>query len=113
MYMKMQRCGFFLIAKIAFMTVEELQRSLHEDGPPETEPLIIALWWDAKGNWSRAHEIAQEVDSAQGAWVHAYLHRKEGDAWNAEYWYRKAGKLPCKFSLDEEWADIIRHLLAA
>jgi hypothetical protein len=97
----------------SFMTFEELRISLTKESPPEADPLVVALWWDAKGNWSRAHEIAQDIDSAPGAWVHAYLHRKEGDGWNADYWYRRAGKPSCQLSLDKEWTDIVQHLLTA
>jgi hypothetical protein len=94
------------------MTYEELRASLKEETPPpEAAPLIAALWWDAKGNWSRAHDIAQDIDVPEGAWVHAYLHRKEGDSWNAGYWYRRAGKPQCQLTLDEEWEQIVRRLL--
>ncbi len=55
-------------------------------------PALVALWHDAKGDWARAHEVAQDIDDATGSWVHAYLHRKEGDEGNAAYWYRKAGQ---------------------
>src|ERR1700733_15799160 len=70
------------------MTVEEFSAS---DGSAFSGALL-ALWWDAKGDWERAHGIAQDVAGADGAWVHAYLHRKEGDAGNAGYWYRQAGR---------------------
>ena len=69
-------------------------------------PLLAALWWDARGDWVRAHEIAQSVETADGSWVHAYLHRKEGDLGNADYWYRRAGRRPPAVTLDEEWAEI-------
>ncbi|CAH0157335.1 hypothetical protein [Roseomonas sp. CECT 9278] len=69
-------------------------------------PLLAALWWDARGDWARAHEVAQSVDTAEGAWVHAYLHRKEGDLPNADYWYRRAGKHRPAATLDAEWAEI-------
>ena len=62
-----------------------------------------ALWWDAKGHWKRALEIAQDIGNAEAAWVHAYLHRKEGDNWNAGYWYSGAGKPKGTQSLDREW----------
>lgn len=79
--------------------------------PSQTPPLVEALWWDAKGDWKRAHEIAQEFDTTDGAWVHAYLHRKEGDSWNAGYWYRRAGKPHCRATLETEWTDIASSLL--
>jgi len=94
------------------MTYNEFQTSLKGTGlPADVLPLVAALWWDARGNWSRAHEIAQDIDSADGAWVHAYLHRKEGDAWNAGYWYGRAGRTDCQLSLSEEWQEITRSLL--
>lgn len=80
--------------------------------PPELPPLLAALWWDAKGDWNRAHEVAQSEDGTDAAWVHAYLHRKEGDASNAGYWYRQARKPHCTLSLDEEWEQIATALLA-
>ena len=70
------------------MTVEEFEAS----GGKEFDGVLLALWWDARGDWKRAHEIAQDVSDADGAWVHAYLHRKEGDLGNAAYWYRRAGR---------------------
>jgi len=73
-------------------------------------PLLAALWWDARGDWARAHEFAQSVDTAEGAWVHAYLHRKEGDLSNADYWYRRAGKRRPAATLDAEWAEIAAAL---
>jgi hypothetical protein len=72
---------------------------------------LLALWWDAKGDWAKAHEIAQEVSGADGAWVHAYLHRKEGDTGNAAYWYRQAGKDVARGDLREEWEEIVREML--
>lgn len=79
------------------MTLEEFRKSLTELRPPaELAPAVAGLWWDAKGDWNRAHESAQQDKSRDGSWVHAYLHRKEGDQSNAEYWYRRAGKLVCR-----------------
>lgn len=80
--------------------------------PPEGLSLALrALWWDAKGDWDKAHECAQAQKDGTGAWVHAYLHRKEGDASNAGYWYRRAGKAAATVSLAEEWEAIARALL--
>ena len=70
------------------------------------------MWWDAKGDWRRAHEIAQEIDSSEGAWVHAYLHRKEGDEGNASYWYRQARKPHSRLPLAMEWSEIVTRLIA-
>ncbi len=72
---------------------------------------LQGLWWDAKGDWGKAHECAQAQDDKTGAWVHAYLHRKEGDEFNAGYWYRRAGKPVFAGALPEEWDQIARALL--
>jgi hypothetical protein len=94
------------------MNSEEFRQSLKDDHPPgNLLSLLQALWWDAKGDWGRAPEIAQDIQSTDAAWVHAYLHRKEGDASNAGYWYRQAGKPHCKSTTDAEWLDIADHLL--
>jgi hypothetical protein len=79
--------------------------------PEMLEGPLLALWWDAQGDWERAHEIAQEIEDAKGSWVHAYLHRKEGDIGNAGYWYRRAGQHPASGSLDAEWLEIVETLL--
>jgi hypothetical protein len=72
---------------------------------------LLALWWDGRGDWDKAHEIAQEVVDADGAWVHAYLHRKEGDLGNAAYWYRRAGRAVGAGDLKREWEAIVGELL--
>jgi len=72
---------------------------------------LLALWWDGQGNWEQAHEVAQEVEDPEGAWVHAYLHRKEGDLGNAGYWYRRAGRPPATGALELEWTYIVETLL--
>jgi len=79
--------------------------------PPSLEAVVAALWWEAKGDWDRAHALAQTDDSAAGTWVHAHLHRKEGDLGNAAYWYRRAGQPTSGAPLDEEWAAIAAALL--
>lgn len=73
-------------------------------------PLLAAMWCDAQGDWDGAHRIAQEQHTAAGAWVHAYLHRKEGDLANADYWYRRAGRARPEAPLEEEWAAIVAAL---
>jgi len=94
------------------MTFEEFRDSLNHDGPPKGLTLpLAALWWDAKGNWTRAHESAQQDEGPAGAWVHAYLHRKEGDLANAGYWYQRAGKPVVRGSLEQEWVSIAADLL--
>ena len=94
------------------MTVEEFRDSLSQSAPPpELDHALAGLWWDARGDWTRAHESAQQDEGPAGSWVHAYLHRKEGDIANAGYWYGRAGKPRCHSSLDEEWQAIVKALL--
>jgi hypothetical protein len=94
------------------MTLSEFRASLSaSEPPPDLAPLLRALWHDAKGDWDAAHHVAQDVLSSDGSWVHAYLHRKEGDAGNAAYWYQRASKPVAHDSLDEEWARIVEELL--
>jgi hypothetical protein len=86
--------------------------SLKDQAPPIGMSLAIqALWHAAKGDWTTAHECAQEQEDASGSWVHAYLHRQEGDLGNAGYWYRKAGKPIATQTLQEEWNTIVDSLL--
>lgn len=93
------------------MTVEELRVSLAASSPPANLSLALAgLWWDAKGDWTRAHESAQQDEGPAGSWVHAYLHRKEGDASNAAYWYSRFGRRPSTASLQQEWDEIAEVL---
>jgi hypothetical protein len=94
------------------MTLDDFRKSLGATAPPPGLTLALAgLWWDAKGDWTRAHESAQQDDGENGAWVHAYLHRKEGDENNAAYWYRRASKPVCREPLDTEWLNIVKRLL--
>lgn len=94
------------------MDVPSFTDSLTKPEPPEGLSLALqSLWWDAKGDWDKAHEYAQERDDRNGARVHAYLHRKEGDLSNAGYWYRRAGTSPYAGSLAEEWETLVRSLL--
>lgn len=94
------------------MTLHELRASLQQDAPPAgSPPLLAALWHDAKGDWNEAHRIAQDVEDENGAWMHAYLHRKEGDESNAGYWYRRAGRPHARTTLQEEWEEIATALL--
>ena len=73
-------------------------------------PPLAALWWAAKGDWDAAHKIVMNEDSKDAAWVHAYLHRVEGDLSNAGYWYRRAGKPAANDTLDAEWQRIVDAL---
>jgi hypothetical protein len=80
--------------------------------PPESaSDALIALWIDANESWTASHDTLQDDQTADGAWVHAYLHRKEGDLPNASYWYRRAGKPVFSGSLDDEWSQIVSALL--
>jgi hypothetical protein len=81
--------------------------------PPGLSGALEALWWDARGDWARAHDCAQAAGGVPGAWVHAYLHRKEGDVGNAAYWYRRANRLVPDQPLAAEWAKIAGDLLAS
>ena len=95
------------------MTLQEFRDTLSAEGPPGDLSLALAgLWWDAKGEWTKAHESAQQDEGPSGSWVHAYLHRKEGDSTNAGYWYRRAGKPPSESSLKQEWTQITESLLS-
>jgi hypothetical protein len=94
------------------MTLDEFRDSLRRTNPPkELGPALVGLWWDAKDDWRKAHESAQQDEDPASAWVHAYLHRKEGDLSNAAYWYQRAGKPPAGSSLEKEWEEIARSLL--
>ena len=93
------------------MTVQEFRDTLSSTAPPSLPPLLLALWHDARGDWEKAHTLAQDVDDASGAWVHAYLHRKEGDLSNAAYWYRRANQPIATDALDAEWTRIVSALL--
>ncbi len=96
------------------MNFEEFASSLSADNPPgNLAELLVALWHDAKDDWDRAHKIVQTMESANASWVHAYLHRKEGDLDNARYWYRRAGRPESHLSLSSEWETIAVHLLNA
>jgi hypothetical protein len=94
------------------MTFDDFDHSLAASQPSaELTPALAGLWWDAKGDWTQAHERAQQDEGPQGCWVHAYLHRKEGDQANAAYWYRRAGKPVCREPTDKEWRQIVGDLL--
>jgi hypothetical protein len=94
------------------MDFADFKRSLVEAAPPESLSLAAqGLWWQAKGDWQKAHRSAQQQSDAEGAWVHAYLHRVEGDLSNASGWYRRAGRPVSTARLEEEWEQIARALL--
>jgi len=94
------------------MNLEAFRDSLKGDHPPaELDFALAALWWDAKGDWTKAHESAQQDEGPAGSWVHAYLHRKEGDASNAGYWYGRADRADAHGPLADEWLEIANSLL--
>ena len=94
------------------MTPAAFKRSLSNAAPPTAlAPELQALWWAAKGDWDEAHRIVMDAHSSGAAWVHAYLHRVEGDEGNAGYWYRQAQRKAFTGGVDAEWAEIAATLL--
>ena len=95
------------------MTPQQLRAAATTDAMPDTalSGPLTALWWAARGDWDRAHEAAQAADDGASAWVHGYLHRVEGDLANADYWYRRAGRVRPSGPLEAEWATIAAALL--
>lgn len=92
----------------AAVNVETMRAALAADGPPEAwSAPMQALWWDAKGDWARAHGMVDELETVEAMAVHAYLHRKEGAESNAEYWYGRAGRRFRRATLEEEWAALV------
>ena len=90
----------------------DFKASLADAAPaPDFEPPLAALWWAAKGDWDAAHKLVQDQSSADAAWVHAYLHRVEGDLGNAGYWYRRADKPVATGSVETEWQQMVSALL--
>jgi hypothetical protein len=94
------------------MTLQDFRECLKDDAPPEgLSRELRAMWEDAKGRWDQAHTIAQDIGNETGSWIHAYLHRKEGDLGDAGYWYRRARQPVAHGSLDAEWDHIVSALL--
>lgn len=94
------------------MNLEDFKRSLTETSPPkESSAYLKSLWYDAKGDWTKAHDTISEIENKNAAWVHAYLHRKEGDTGNADYWYHRAGKKRPDVSLEKEWEELVKEFL--
>lgn len=90
----------------------EFQQTLAQTIPPlNWQEALKAIWFDAKGDWESSHNIAQDMHNELGSWLHAYLHRKEGDTFNAGYWYRQAGKSYPGITLDEELEEIVEFIL--
>ncbi len=95
------------------MTLAEFKRSISATSPlPGLTPALAALWWAAKGDWERAHALVMDESGPDCAWIHAYLHRLEGDLGNARYWYGIAGKPPARGPSGAEWDSIATALLA-
>lgn len=92
------------------MDATTLRRAIREGRCAGLSDHLLALWHDGAGDWAAAHAVVQDMDDAGAAWVHAYLHRKEGDLANADYWYRRAGRKRPAMGLDEEWAFLVEAL---
>ncbi|WP_026195871.1 hypothetical protein [Verrucomicrobium sp. 3C] len=96
------------------MGYEEFLKTLEEPAagvPPDLRSPLAALWHERAGEWDRAHRIVQAEEDSPSAWVHAYLHRREGDLSNARYWYARAGKPVASVPLDQEWESLVQTLL--
>jgi len=94
------------------MNTNQFRESVKHEFPPEGLPVpLAALWWDAKGDWTQAHEMVDELETNEGMAVHAYLHRKEGSLTNADYWYARAGRKFHRPVLEEEWQALVAGLL--
>ena len=94
------------------MTLSQFRATLTSpEPPPGLTAALTALWHDGRADWKTAHRVAQDIDTSEGAWIHAYLHRKEGDPANAAYWYRRAAKPVPSVTLDAEWDAIVTALL--
>ena len=94
------------------MNFETFQQSIKATSPPANVSLyLLAMWYDANGNWDKAHATVDNLNDSTACWVHAYLHRKEGDNANAGYWYQRASKKIPDISLQQEWENIVKAIL--
>jgi hypothetical protein len=94
------------------MNVESFRESLQSsEAPAGIDVYLESLWYDARGNWEKSHQLIQDLPGVIAPWIHAYLHRKEGDIWNADYWYNRAGKKRPDKSLEEEWSDLVDYCI--
>jgi hypothetical protein len=95
------------------MNYEQFTGSLSATSPPEGLSVYLqAMWHDGKDDWEKAHDIIQDVDDKTAAWIHAYLHRKEGDVFNANYWYNRAGRRMPGYTLVQEWEEVVKELIS-
>jgi len=96
------------------VNLSDFKQTLQQENPPVgLKPLLLALWHDAKGHWEQSHNIVSEIETKDAALIHAYLHRKEGDIWNADYWYRRAGTTIKDLSLEDEWNELAEYIIAS
>ena len=94
------------------MDLTAFKKTLSANEPPAGINVYLkALWYEGKGDWEKAHNLVQDMPDKNASWVHAYLHRKEGDTWNPDYWYSKASKKRPFVSLDEEWEQMAAALI--
>jgi len=94
------------------MDLSFVKQSLSGETPPTDASVYLqALWYDGKNDWNKAHELIQDLPDKNASWIHAYLHRKEGDIWNADYWYAKAGRKRPSLSLQQEWEEMVKAFL--
>lgn len=93
------------------MKLDEFKKTLQEANPPKgVSPYLAALWFYKKGNWNKAHQIVQDLPDQTASWIHAFLHREEGDLWNADYWYRRANQQRPNSPIEDEWNAIVQAL---
>ena len=92
--------------------MKSFKESLSQPAPdPQLSIVLKSLWYDAKGDWDQAHTLIDQLGDRDSAWVHAYLHRKEGDIWNADYWYRRSEETRPEISLEDEWEMLVERIL--
>lgn len=94
------------------MNLISFKESLKENNPPQNISIHLqSLWHERKDNWDKAHHLVQDLEDKNASWIHAYLHRKEGDTGNSDYWYHRAGRKRPSVSLEKEWEEIVTALL--
>jgi hypothetical protein len=107
-----KRSLLFFRALIQFQPMEKLRKDHFLNMNPTREkfgPELMALWYDGKGDWNKAHDQVDQLPGKSAARIHAYLHRKEGDLWNADYWYKRAGEIRPSVNLEEEWLELLER----